>query len=137
MFEDRPDYGYLRRLFKELFARSGYENDLVFDWTNKAETSRVDNSPSQSGQSIRPLPTCRSSKYVHAHSLHGRSKDGDKQTDWTPRLRSGKSEKEYRHSQIFQCYELYEPLRPCRSSRYLRAHSLHSRRKDADRQTCH
>ena len=32
-FEDRPDYSYLRRLLKELFVKSGYEYDFVFDWT--------------------------------------------------------------------------------------------------------
>ena len=31
-FEDRPDYAYLRKLFKDLFYRSGYEYDYVFDW---------------------------------------------------------------------------------------------------------
>jgi len=32
-FEDRPDYAYLRRLFKDLFSREGFENNGVFDWT--------------------------------------------------------------------------------------------------------
>jgi len=32
-FADRPDYGYLRRLFKDLFFREGYHYDFVFDWT--------------------------------------------------------------------------------------------------------
>eukprot|EP00919_Chromeraceae_sp_WS-2016_P050079 GHVR01118775.1.p1 GENE.GHVR01118775.1~~GHVR01118775.1.p1 ORF type:complete len:287 (+),score=30.02 GHVR01118775.1:68-928(+) len=32
-FEDRPDYAYLRRLFKDLFFREGYMYDFVFDWT--------------------------------------------------------------------------------------------------------
>ena len=32
-FEDRPDYGYLRKLFKELLIREGYEYDYVYDWT--------------------------------------------------------------------------------------------------------
>ena len=32
-FEDRPDYGYLKKIFKELFARECYELDYVFDWT--------------------------------------------------------------------------------------------------------
>mmetsp|Transcript_3219 Transcript_3219/g.7576 ORF Transcript_3219/g.7576 Transcript_3219/m.7576 type:complete len:439 (-) Transcript_3219:130-1446(-) len=32
-FEDRPDYAYLRRLFKELFTKEGYENDGVYDWS--------------------------------------------------------------------------------------------------------
>ena len=31
-FEDRPDYRYLKRLFKDLFERAGYEDDGVFDW---------------------------------------------------------------------------------------------------------
>mmetsp|Transcript_27095 Transcript_27095/g.23175 ORF Transcript_27095/g.23175 Transcript_27095/m.23175 type:complete len:107 (-) Transcript_27095:418-738(-) len=32
-FEDRPDYAYLRRLFKDLFMREGFQNDGIFDWT--------------------------------------------------------------------------------------------------------
>jgi len=32
-FEDRPDYGYLRRLLKDLFFREGQQYDFVFDWT--------------------------------------------------------------------------------------------------------
>jgi len=32
-FEDRPDYAYLRRLFKDLFMREGFVNDCMFDWS--------------------------------------------------------------------------------------------------------
>merc|ERR1712063_50319 len=32
-FEDRPDYAYLRRLFKALVMREGLVNDGVFDWS--------------------------------------------------------------------------------------------------------
>ncbi|KAK7319969.1 hypothetical protein RJT34_04698 [Clitoria ternatea] len=32
-FDQRPDYGFLKRLFRDLFAREGYEFDYVFDWT--------------------------------------------------------------------------------------------------------
>jgi casein kinase 1 len=32
-FDDKPDYGYLRRLFRDLFYREGFETDFVFDWT--------------------------------------------------------------------------------------------------------
>jgi hypothetical protein len=43
------DYSYLRRLFRNLFRRSGYEYDFVFDWTelkflealNEAEGGRM------------------------------------------------------------------------------------------------
>ena len=30
-FEERPDYAYLRRLFKDLFVREGFEYDYLFD----------------------------------------------------------------------------------------------------------
>ncbi|XP_030541728.1 casein kinase 1-like protein 3 isoform X1 [Rhodamnia argentea] len=32
-FDQRPDYGFLKRLFRELFTREGYPFDYVFDWT--------------------------------------------------------------------------------------------------------
>ncbi|RAL45620.1 hypothetical protein DM860_009484 [Cuscuta australis] len=32
-FEDKPDYAYLRRHFRDLFIRQGFEYDYVFDWT--------------------------------------------------------------------------------------------------------
>lgn len=34
-FEDKPDYEYLRRLFRDLFIRQGYQMDYVYDWTVK------------------------------------------------------------------------------------------------------
>ncbi|XWS64761.1 hypothetical protein CRYUN_Cryun05aG0031200 [Craigia yunnanensis] len=32
-FEDKPDYSYLKRLFRDLFIQEGYQFDYVFDWT--------------------------------------------------------------------------------------------------------
>ncbi|KAB5553235.1 hypothetical protein DKX38_010546 [Salix brachista] len=32
-FDQRPDYGFLKRLFRDLFTREGFEFDFVFDWT--------------------------------------------------------------------------------------------------------
>jgi casein kinase I family protein HRR25 len=34
-FFEKPDYGYLRKLFQDLFDRKGYQDDGVFDWTGK------------------------------------------------------------------------------------------------------
>jgi hypothetical protein len=31
-FEEKPDYAYLRKLFKDLFFRMGYEYDYNYDW---------------------------------------------------------------------------------------------------------
>merc|ERR1719181_1573127 len=32
-FDDKPDYLYLRKLFRDLFIKEGYQYDYVFDWT--------------------------------------------------------------------------------------------------------
>jgi casein kinase I homolog HRR25 len=32
-FDDKPDYSYLRKLFRDLFIREGYQYDYVFDWS--------------------------------------------------------------------------------------------------------
>ncbi|OAY36471.1 casein kinase 1-like protein 2 [Manihot esculenta] len=32
-FDDKPDYAYLKRLFRDLFIREGFQYDYVFDWT--------------------------------------------------------------------------------------------------------
>ncbi|KAB5536100.1 casein kinase I isoform delta [Coniochaeta sp. 2T2.1] len=34
-FDDKPDYLYLRGLFRRLFAAEGFKHDNVFDWTEK------------------------------------------------------------------------------------------------------
>jgi len=38
-FEDRPDYTYLRRLFKDLFMREAFVNDGMFDWSQPVSTT--------------------------------------------------------------------------------------------------
>eukprot|EP01065_Artemidia_motanka_P042575 TRINITY_DN573_c0_g1_i2.p1 TRINITY_DN573_c0_g1~~TRINITY_DN573_c0_g1_i2.p1 ORF type:complete len:303 (+),score=139.41 TRINITY_DN573_c0_g1_i2:69-977(+) len=37
-FEDKPDYQYLRKLFRDLFVREGYQMDHTYDWTAKRNT---------------------------------------------------------------------------------------------------
>ena len=37
-FEDKPDYAYLRKLFRRLFVSEGFKYDNVFDWTEKRFT---------------------------------------------------------------------------------------------------
>src|SRR3984885_5735862 len=32
-FDDKPDYAYLRKLFRDLFVREGFQYDYVFDWS--------------------------------------------------------------------------------------------------------
>eukprot|EP01069_Polyplicarium_translucidae_P003414 Polyplicarium_translucidae@DN2301_c0_g1_i4.p1 len=40
-FEDRPDYAYLRSLFRELFEKEGFKDDGIFDWTPLLESRGV------------------------------------------------------------------------------------------------
>jgi casein kinase 1 len=39
-FEERPDYGYLRGVLKDLFFREGYRYDFVFDWMIRNDQSK-------------------------------------------------------------------------------------------------
>lgn len=38
-FFERPDYNYLRKLFRDLYDRMGYPDDNEFDWTGKTMVS--------------------------------------------------------------------------------------------------
>ena len=31
-FEERPDYNYCRKIFRDLFTKKGFEADFIFDW---------------------------------------------------------------------------------------------------------
>ncbi|OMO66222.1 hypothetical protein COLO4_30687 [Corchorus olitorius] len=45
-FDDKPDYSYLKRLFRDLFIREGFQFDYVFDWTIlKYQQSQIANPP--------------------------------------------------------------------------------------------
>jgi len=53
-FEDRPDYSHLRKMFKELLVKDGYEYDYAFDWVimndklvNQTVLTMVDNGEDQ------------------------------------------------------------------------------------------
>ena len=32
-FEEQPDYAYLKRLFRDLYHKCGFEHEFIFDWT--------------------------------------------------------------------------------------------------------
>lgn len=40
-FEDKPDYAYLRQLFRSLFHREGFAYDYTFDWTMQMQEQRA------------------------------------------------------------------------------------------------
>lgn len=45
-FDDRPDYQYLRQLFRNLFHRQGFTYDYMFDWNNLKFTNNNSNNNS-------------------------------------------------------------------------------------------
>ncbi|KAJ6799300.1 casein kinase 1-like protein 3 [Iris pallida] len=61
-FDQRPDYGFLKRLFRDLFSREGYEFDYIFDWTvlkyQQAQRTKPQPrfSPASGGTSSRAVP---------------------------------------------------------------------------------
>lgn len=55
-FDDKPDYAYLKRLFRDLFIREGFQFDYVFDWTIlKYQQSQIATPPTRAlGPSAGP-----------------------------------------------------------------------------------
>jgi len=58
-FEDKPDYTYLRRLFRDLFIREGYKYDYIFDWAvqkykQMSKTGEGDNKDGKDEQQQNP-----------------------------------------------------------------------------------
>jgi serine/threonine protein kinase len=49
-FDDRPDYQYLRQLFRNLFHRQAFTYDYMFDWNNLKFSSPQNGSNSKTNQ---------------------------------------------------------------------------------------
>ena len=78
-FDDKPDYSYLRNLFRDLFVQKGFQYDYMFDWSvqcNVQETVEEDDehcasdmvlvSPSISFMSLLMYTLCR----LRSHTVH-------------------------------------------------------------------
>jgi hypothetical protein len=40
-FDEKPDYNYLKRLFKDLMHKSGYDYDYQYDWVIKKAGGKI------------------------------------------------------------------------------------------------
>ncbi|GJN17912.1 hypothetical protein PR202_gb05020 [Eleusine coracana subsp. coracana] len=57
-FDDKPDYSYLKRLFRDLFIREGFQFDYVFDWTIlKYQQSQIATAPPRAVVSLFSNPS--------------------------------------------------------------------------------
>ena len=64
--ENKPNYGYLRRIFSNLFRRQRYEYDHVFDWTIR-EYQR------QNVECAKQSPVMRNAEMMHGEERGERS----------------------------------------------------------------
>lgn len=84
-FDQRPDYGFLKRLFRDLFSREGYEFDYIFDWTiikfQQAQKSRPQ-------PRISPVPGGSSHAVPMDMNNHQGSINGPHPADVTEHIRS-------------------------------------------------
>ncbi|KAL9260255.1 Casein kinase 1-like protein [Drosera capensis] len=57
-FEDKPDYKYLKMLFRSLFVKEGYQFDHIFDWTHNyphiGGSSRAHHAGARTGINLGP-----------------------------------------------------------------------------------
>jgi len=49
LFESKPDYSYLRRLFRDLFFRQKYSTDYRFDWIRKCGRKKSSKNKNEGG----------------------------------------------------------------------------------------
>jgi hypothetical protein len=40
-FEDRPDYNYARKIFRDLMHKNSYDYDYQFDWVLKKQGIKI------------------------------------------------------------------------------------------------
>ncbi|KAH9761169.1 Casein kinase 1-like protein 3 [Citrus sinensis] len=71
-FDQRPDYGFLKRLFRDLFSREGYDFDFVFDWTilKYQQTQKTKSQCRGSYNRTRPDADMHSDHHFGKHVSH-------------------------------------------------------------------
>merc|ERR1712062_281909 len=101
-FDDKPDYAYLRRLFRDLFFRQGYAADYRFDWTvlnykhdkmKKKSSSRNKNTSNQQNQSKHHS----SNKHASRNVSNG-NKYGDQHQSSSKKKKSSKTSRDKQRS---------------------------------------
>lgn len=69
-FEDRPDYAYLRKLFRDIFNREGHQADFVYDWQHLGQKAPA-------VPAYKPGDT-RTSALIRSHTDHDLQKENQR-----------------------------------------------------------
>jgi casein kinase I homolog HRR25 len=83
-FDDKPDYSYLRKLFRDLFVREAFQYDYVFDWSVQSRTDdgveAAKQAAAQASQVAGGVPAPRAS----GRRVIGNNEEGDDQLQQKP-----------------------------------------------------
>lgn len=81
-FEDRPDYDYLKRLFRELFFRKGFSYDSMYDWEIASLKNGIsDIDLNESKEEDRSLEISKSTGYDHTKKEASSTSSSDDDED--------------------------------------------------------
>merc|ERR1712048_1554906 len=112
-FDDKPDYAYLRRLFRDLFFRQGYAADYRFDWTvlnykhDKVKNSKKSrkNNGVPNGQKVAKQGPSKVNKQMSRqqpqHASKSKQKYGSNQPQVQPSKSSKRSKPQYGQQQQY------------------------------------
>ncbi|CAI0627943.1 unnamed protein product [Linum tenue] len=96
-FDDKPDYAYLKRIFRDLFIREGFQFDYVFDWTIlKYQQAQLANPPARglapgvgTSSGMPPIASVDRQTAEEARPAAGQSMDPARRRFSGPILNSG------------------------------------------------
>jgi hypothetical protein len=78
-FEEKPDYSYCRKLFKDFMYRSNFETDYMYDWilkkNGKPVTGFADSKPT--GATVAPRQENPAPEHVEERKDAGRQQLGN------------------------------------------------------------
>lgn len=98
-FDDKPDYAYLRRLFRELYLRKGFRDDDVFDWTPQISAAAAAADAEAGGKIPRAIGSSAEQKKRSAEKeAAGASPEKE-----LPRDGDAKAEGEQPHASLTSC----------------------------------
>ena len=78
-FDDKPDYSYLRKLFRDLFVREAFQYDYVFDWSVQSRAEEAAPAAAVAGGAAPPAARPSGRRVIGAEDDGGAAPGGDRQ----------------------------------------------------------